>query len=93
MEMHSCYYLGYFLIPGDSVRSTVSPWTCHYFPYNGNKISYVNNKYKQIRKLNTSEINHEVESKTVMAIIDKFKRLIHQTDRTDINANLKILGI
>ena len=37
-------------------------------------------------------IKHKVDYKVVKEVIDKYKRLVSQTDRTDIKANLTVLG-
>ena len=75
------------------MNSTSTPWTCHYLPYKDHNFDSDRNNNKKINPSNTSNVNHKVENKIVIAIIDKLKRLVHQTDKTDINANLKLLGI
>ena len=81
-----------FLLPDDPIHKTSSSWTCHYLPYrnslsNDGNISFIHSNLNS-----TKSIEHKVESKVVKEVTDKFKRLVSQTDRTDIKANLKILG-
>ena len=83
---------GNFLLPDDPIHKTSSSWTCHYLPYknslsNDGNISIINSSLNS-----TKSIKHKVESKVVKEVTDKFKRLVSKTDRTDIKANLKILG-
>ena len=81
-----------FLLPDDPIHKTSSSWTCHYLPYrnslsNDGNISFIHSNLNS-----TKSIEHKVEAKAVKEVTDKFKRLVSQTDRTDIKANLKILG-
>ena len=86
------YVSGNFLLPDDPIHKTSNSWSCHYLPYNNSLLSDGNISFLNPNLNSTKTIKHKVESKIVKEVTDKFKRLVSQTDRTDIKANLKILG-
>ena len=78
-----------FLLPDDPVHKASRSWSCHSVPYQ--RSSSCGNSKSSITMLPKS-IKHKVDYKVVKEVIDKYKRLVSQTDRTDIKANLKVLG-
>ena len=77
------------LLPDSPINKTSCSWSCHCVQYQDSSSNQENGDSFSILP-NSSQ--HKVEYKAVKEVIDKFKRLVSQTDRTDIKANLKLLG-
>ena len=84
--------LGHFLLPEDPLKCSSSSWSCYDLPTTDPSLCVDNSTFIN-SSLMPKTIRHKMDNKAVKAVIDKFKRLVSQTDRTDIKANLKVLGI
>ena len=84
--------LGHFLLPEDPLKCSSSSWSCYDLPTTDPSLCVDNSTFIN-SSLMQKTIRHKMDNKAVKAVIDKFKRLVSQTDRTDIKANLKVLGI
>ena len=77
------------LLPDDPINKASCSWSCHCIQYQDSSLNQENgDSFSILPKFS----QHKVEYKAVKEVVDKFKRLVSQTDRTDIKANLKLLG-
>ena len=93
--MHYCYcnlkfVTEHFLLPEDPLRPDSCSWICKVFPYCDNPTISKSEENGQLAE--PKEILHRVEPETVNRILERLKRMVSQTDLTNIKVNLTLLG-
>ena len=93
--LHYCYcnlkiFTGHFLLPEDPLRPDSCSWICRMFRYGDNPTISKSDGNHQLAE--PKEILHRVEPKAVNQILERLKRMVSQTDLTNIKVNLTLLG-